>query len=214
MADEAETIPAPTSEAPAAETPAEGAPSLEEGTILGGDPAPEIVEEPKPEAAIVPEKYELAMPEGVALDEDAFALAEPVFRDIGLSNDQAQKLADAFPGIATKISERAAQAFTDKMTAEVVATRKAWAQEAQALPDVGGANFEASKAHSAKFIDTFGGPDLRTILNDSGLGNHPALFAAFAKAGAQLAEDQDASRGSAQDGKPKNLGEVYYPAST
>jgi hypothetical protein len=35
----------------------------------------------------------------------------------------------------------------------------------------------------------FGGDELKQVLNESGLGNHPALFKAFAKIGKAMSED-------------------------
>ncbi|MDD1107598.1 peptidase, partial [Klebsiella pneumoniae] len=44
-----------------------------------------------------PEKYEFTAPEGAELDSKAVELFEPVARELGLSNDQAQKLAGLWP---------------------------------------------------------------------------------------------------------------------
>ena len=44
--------------------------------------------------SVVPEKYEFKLPEGVTLDETSLALVTPAFKELGLSNEQAQKLVD------------------------------------------------------------------------------------------------------------------------
>lgn len=227
--------------APAGEAaPAAEADPLSGGTILGEQPAAEAAaaapaEGEKPaegEAAKegegakaegdqptgAPETYELALPDGVTLDEGAWALAEPVVRELGLSNEQASKLAAIYPQLAQSSQEAASAAIIG----EVVEQRKAWATETQNDPTYGGAQYEASKVHAARFIDTFGrtaqGADgktvnvLRQVMDETGLGNHPALFAAFAKAGADLAEDTP-PRGNPPANEPKTLGEKYFGAS-
>lgn len=165
-----------------------------------------------------PETYELELPDGMVLDEAAFALAEPVFRELNLSNEQASKLAGLYPQLAQAGQTAASQAIIG----EVVAQRKAWATETQNDPTYGGANFEASKVNAARFIDQFGTSEtdkdgksvnvLRRVMDETGLGNHPALFAAFAKAGAELAEDVP-NDPTPPANAPKTLGEKYYGAS-
>lgn len=44
--------------------------------------------------SVVPEKYEFKLPEGITLDEASMKLVEPAFKELGLSNEQAQKLVD------------------------------------------------------------------------------------------------------------------------
>lgn len=46
-----------------------------------------------------PEKYEFKAGEGVELDAEALKDFEPVARDLNLTNEQAQKLVDAYPKI-------------------------------------------------------------------------------------------------------------------
>lgn len=70
-----------------AETPAE-----ELKTLL--DEASEEEKTVEGEAKKVPEKYEFKLPEGMTLDEAAMAIVSPVFKELGLDNDQAQKLVD------------------------------------------------------------------------------------------------------------------------
>lgn len=207
----------PAATPPVGDPPADPAtpPAADDSTILGGDPVADPPADPGAAAEpVIPEHYELTMPEGVTLDEESLALVEPVFKDIKLTQEAAQKIADVFPSIAEKIAQRSTEAANNRILTEVVAQRKEWAEGCQKDPVYGGPNFDASKANAAKFIDQFGGDQLRSILNDSGLGNHPALFAACAKAGAMLAEDQDASHGETTNTKPATLGEKYYgPAS-
>ncbi|MCV5473515.1 peptidase, partial [Escherichia coli] len=67
----------------------------QEGEKKEGDQPAEKKEGDKPEGA--PEKYEFQAAEGVELDADALKDFEPVARELNLTNEQAQKLVDAYP---------------------------------------------------------------------------------------------------------------------
>lgn len=68
-------------------------------------------EEQKQEGA--PEKYEFTAGEGVELDADALKDFEPVARDLNLTNEQAQKLVDAYPKILAGVQQRQAEALAE-----------------------------------------------------------------------------------------------------
>ena len=61
-----------------------GDPALPAGDPPAGDPA-------TPPAPVLPEKYELAL-DGMTVDPALVELADPVFRELNLSNDQANQL--------------------------------------------------------------------------------------------------------------------------
>jgi transcription antitermination factor NusG len=58
-----------------------------------------------------PEKYEFKAGEGVELDTEALKDFEPVARDLNLTNEQAQKLVDAYPKILAGVQQRQAEAW-------------------------------------------------------------------------------------------------------
>lgn len=195
-------------------------PALSDETALGGkgaDPAdladPENPEggEPKPgdEApAGPPETYEIKPPEGMELDGDALALAEPVFRDLGLTNDQAQKLTDAYVQISAQAGTRAVEA----QQTEIATQRKAWLDEAKADPEIGGAQWDASLETAGKALDRLGAPagsQFRELLNATGLGNHPDMVRMFVKIGKSVGEDADFVPARTDTGA-KTREEKYY----
>lgn len=202
--------PAPADPAPTADSaPVDDAPG---DTILGGeapaaDPAKPEGEAPVEPAPGAPEAYELSAPEGMVLDTDALAIAEPVLRDLNLTNEQAQKLTDAYAQILPKVAER----YQAEQSTAITAQRTAWANEAKADPEIGGANWDASVTASAKALDRFGAPagsPFRQLLNDSGLGNHPEMIRMFANIGKTIGEDTDFVPSNAR--QPKSTEEKYY----
>ncbi|MFM7349501.1 MAG: hypothetical protein ACKO01_08420 [Erythrobacter sp.] len=164
-------------------------------------------------APVVPEKYELTASEGQPdLDPAALEAATPVFQELGLTNEQAQKL--------IPVAEQFAASITDtlnKQILESVATeRAAWLNEAKADEEIGGNRWDTSLVTAAKALDTLGfpkGSPLRNLLDDSGLGNHPEMIRAFVKVGRAISEDSDFPRSGAATTGARSAAETLYPSS-
>lgn len=63
-----------------------------------------------------------------------------------------------------------------------------WESEAKADKDIGGDAFDANLATAKKAIDAFGDDALKSVLNESGLGSHPAVIKFAVKAGKALSD--------------------------
>lgn len=139
-------------------------------------------------AAGAPEKYELTPPEGFeAIDAALMGEAEPVLRELNLTNEEAQKLV---PLVGKAIQDAVAKA-NDAGAQQVSDLRKGWADAFDADPEIGGANRKATEAAAAKAFDHYGlkpGEGLRQLLDESGLGNHPDMIRFVARVGRDLAE--------------------------
>lgn len=139
-------------------------------------------------AIAAPDKYDLKVPEGSTFDAEAFSAVEPTLREINLSNDQAQKLVDAYAGkVMPALTKRANDAILNKAADQ----RKEWADAFEKDPDIGGAKKGDTLSAAARVFDHYGlkkGEGLRLLLDESGLGNHPDLIRVFAKIGADMAE--------------------------
>lgn len=166
------------------------------------DPAAEPAA-PAVVAPVVPEKYEFKAPEGVTFDTAQIDAFSPVAKELGLSNDQAQKLVDIHVA-----QTQAAQAAQHEAW-EAVA--KQWADEARADKEIGGVKFDESIRFASKAIDKFGSRELREALDTSKMGNHPAVVRFFVTVGRQLAEDAMLNGNAAQGGVPKTLAEKMFP---
>lgn len=138
--------------------------------------------EAKPE---VPEKYEFKAPEGVDLDSELVTGFEPFAKEIGLSQEQAQKFVDFYAAnILPRIEAReAAQA---EQWANTVSE---WAETAKKDKEYGGDQFDANLAYAARARDKFGTPELKAVLDQTGIGNHPELIRFFIRAGKSLTDD-------------------------
>jgi hypothetical protein len=171
-----------TSAAPAGAAPtASGAPAslLTEGGQGEAKPGEGTQSQPgeaKP-GSEVPETYEFKMPEGVELDDAAAAEFSTLAKELKLPAAEAQRVAD----IAIKMAQRQAE-----QTAKTV---KDWADQSKADKEFGGDNLDANLAVAKKAIDTFGSKELKALLVESGLGNHPELIRFAFKAGKAMSDD-------------------------
>jgi hypothetical protein len=140
-----------------------------------------------------PEKYELTLPEGMALDEGLMAEATPVFQELKLDNEGASKLIP----LIQKYDERRAAAQIeahDAMGAD-------WAKAAKADPRIGGKNWTETERFVAKALDTAAQGlgkegakqvgEFKQLLDDTKLGNHPVLISMFRFYGERISEDTD-----------------------
>lgn len=128
-----------------------------------------------------PEKYEFTAGEGVELDTEALKDFEPVARDLNLTNEQAQKLVDAYPRILAGVQQRQAEAWQ--------AQTEQWAVDVKADKEIGGDKLTANLSAAQRALDQFGTPELKEYLNTTGLGNHPDLVKTFVKIGKAMSED-------------------------
>lgn len=171
----------------------EPAPAKQDAPASGDNPAPTGTEpsktndkantEPKGDdkksVSAAPEKYEFTAGKDQELDKEAVAAFEPIAREIGLSNEQAQKIVDVYGStIMPQIAKQQEAAWQKQVTE--------WAETVKADKELGSVE---SIGNAQKAMDQFGTPELKQYLNDSGLGNHPELFRIFSKIGKAMSED-------------------------
>ena len=153
---------------------------------------------------VVPETYAFKdLPEGYALSEQQLAEVSPLFKDLGLTQEQADKLV-AFDD---KRALAAEQAGLEQRQGLVTGWEKSLREDAT----FGGANFDANVGVAQKALAQFGSPELSTMLKESGLGSHPEVVRLFHRIGQQLAEGQLHS-GSGNQSR-KTDAEVFYGKS-
>lgn len=126
-----------------------------------------------------PDKYEFKAPEGRNFDNEVISSFSEIAKELNLSQDSAQKMLDK---VGSKMVER--------QQAHLAAISQEWAQASQADKEFGGDNIQSNLAVAKKALDAFGTPELRSLLNESGLGNHPELIRFFYRAGKSISEDQ------------------------
>jgi hypothetical protein len=155
-------------------------------------------EKAAPEGA--PEKYEFKEVEGQKLDESVIGAFSEVAKELNLTQDAAQKVVDKM-GPAMALRQKAA----------MEAASKEWAEQARADKEFGGANLDANLGIAKKALDAFGSPELATLLNESGLGNHPDVVRAFYRVGKAISEDRLVTGNASPTTAAKDHASRLYP---
>lgn len=162
---------------PATEPTAAPAAAPDGGNPQGQQPAGEA----KTEAAAAPEKYDFVMPEGFELNQEVAGEFEAYARELNLPQDKAQAVVNM--GVKLMQSAQTKQAEMYQQTQEQ------WRNEVVNDKEIGGQALAENLSYAAKVLDTFA-PDLRGVLDETGLGNHPAFVKAFVKIGKAISEDR------------------------
>ena len=126
---------------------------------------------------------------------------DPVLRDLKLSNEQANKLAGVLATARAADAKAAEDAFAEQVAG--------WAKQAQDDKEIGGAAFGENVKGAQKAIATFASPELKTLLDSTGLGNHPELLKFCTRIGKALGEDQHNGTASAGGGQRSLEGRLY-----
>jgi hypothetical protein len=118
-------------------------------------------------------------------------------QEAGISAEQAQKVLDFYAQTEKGLAEKYAESQKAQTTT--------WLEEARQDKEIGGAKWDATVADAKKAITQMGSPALKTLLNQTGLGNHKDVIAFFAKAGRTLSEDRLPKGASAAADVPKEI---------
>ncbi len=148
----------------------------------------------------VPESYDIKAPEGMTLDLEMLESFTPVFKELGLTNEQTQKLVDVYAPhmqqTAEKQQEEALKQF--KKTVE------GW--KADTIKELGN-DKDKKLAFAAKARNKFGDESFLEMVNDLGVGNHPSMVRFLIKVGKTISEDAFVDgKGS---GKSSSLKKMY-----
>lgn len=124
-----------------------------------------------------PEEYGIAkpenLPEGVSWDENLAKWFAATAHSVGMPKAMAQKFMEQWNGLA-------AQSFEE---------RQRQAEEAlRPLREEWGKSFDGRVELGVRAVKHFGGEDLAKYLNESGLGNNPALIKTFSRIGKMLVD--------------------------
>ena len=171
--------------------------TLTTGTALDTT-ATETTSGAKPAASVEEVTYDFKAPEGIELNPEDLGEFTKIAKDLKLPADKAQGLVD----LVAKREQARAEAFTK--------TVNDWAEQVKADKELG---TPESLASAAKVIDTFGTPELKAVLNSTGLGNHPEVVRLAVKIGKAISEDKIV--GAAGSGNaPRNTADILYGTPT
>ena len=164
------------------------------------------------ETPSVPEAYDFKAPDGLTLDADLLAEASPIFKELGLSQDAAQKLVD-FYATKSKTTNEALAKTVDDM-------RAGWRNEIAADKEIGGkldsVKIELGRAKDKMSAETRAAFD--NAMNTTGMGDHPGIvkglyeLAKLVNEGTHVTGGTPSPLGQSRDGtasRPTIAGALY-----
>lgn len=166
--------------------------------------APAEDEEPKTEEpkAVVPEEYaDFTLPEGVEISEATAAAVDATAKELGLTQEQAQKFAERSIKQEKDMSDGRDAGFTN--------LKKEWREEAAKDEEIGGPDLVKNMSYVKIALDKFATPELREALEKSGLGNHKEFLRLLYRTGRAVSEDNIVG-GKAPDTKSRTRAEIIY----
>lgn len=188
-----EPKPAETLLGKADQTVSEGAPK--EAPKEGAEKAPV-------EAKVVPEKYDLKLPDGSALNPARVEKIALFAKENGLSQDEAQRVVE-------RESDAVAD-FAKGQNENYERTKSQWLESSKSDSEIGGEHLKESVHVANSVIEKYGSTALRENLNATGLGNHPELIRMMVKIGREMGPDKLVVAGSETAGKPKPTAERVW----
>lgn len=156
----------------------------------------------------IPEKYELKLADGTPLDANADVQTIATFaKENGMTQEQAQKLADHNQTIAKSLLQR--------QTAFVVQERENWKKQTETDKELGGEKLQNTLSTAKLAMDRFApeGSALHKILIETGYGNHIEWVRLMHSIGKAMQEDKGLGGGGG-GGKKKDAAHRLYPNLT
>ena len=161
----------------------------------------------KAKAGLVPEKYELKMIDGIAAQGELLDKVTPVFKELKITAEGAQKLADVYGPYLKEAGVKAGEAFKKQQEDNFQAFIKS---ERENTYTKLGAEKDATLALVAKTRDRFFPPEVRELMFASGLADNYEFNMALAKIGKQISEDQLIEGPGEKPESPKSQAEIMY----
>ena len=113
------------------------------------------------------------------LDPDVVTAFGDVAKDLDMPQDAAQKVLDKMAPVI--------QAKQAKVLEQV---RSDWANDSQSDSEFGGEALTANLDIAKTALDTFGTDSLKSLLQETGFGNHPEIIRFMYRAGKAISEDE------------------------
>ena len=152
------------------------------------------------------ELTDFTLPEGVQMDTEAMGDFKNLAKELGLKQEGAQKVAD----LGAKLSQK----WEAKQAEQIQAFKDGLIESAKADKEIGGDKLPENMAVAEKALETFGTPELRTLLKQTGFGNHPEIIRAFYRAGKAISNDRfvTGANGPSQSSGERDFAKALYPS--
>ncbi len=190
----------PTDEPSTTVVPDEGQQQSETQAPVEGEGQPPQEPDKDDKAEGAPDEYQFTMPEGQEVDAQLVEHFSEAARELNLSQDAAQQLLG-----------KMAPAMAARQAEQIAAVQEQWAEDSRVDKEFGGDHLTENLGLAKQAMDQFATPELRTLLNESGMGNHPEVIRMFVRVGKTISEDGFVS-GKGASSHPGDV-KSFYPNS-
>lgn len=150
-----------------------------------------------------PEEYsEFTLPEGMEHVEEEMKEATTIFKELNLSQEQAQKIVNLNSTRLQTEADAQAKVWNDTMDE--------WKKGVEDDKEYGGAKLDESLVSVRKAVSAFGSDDFKDMLDTTGVGNHPEMIRYLIAVGNTVKED-DILHGNSSGGVDKTQAEIMFP---
>lgn len=147
----------------------------------------------------VPEVYSFNPPEGLSIDETVIDAFSEVSKTLGLSQEKAQTVID-----------KMAPAIAERQREQLNAIRQEWIDATHADREFGGRGLNENLGVAKRAFDAYATPAFRTLLDETGLGNHPEIIRMFYRVGKTISEDRFVGGGTGPVHVGRSRAELIY----
>ena len=150
-------------------------------------------------------KYaEFKLPEGINVDKNILAIATAQFRDLGLTQEQAQGIVDLSPRVSEAV-RNAQQQEWDMTTAR-------WAREVRNDPEIGKSNFKKSISRAERVLRRFDHEGkLQEFLVTTKAGNNPDMIRFLVNIDNAVAESSLGRMSAGSQKRELSDAELFFP---
>ncbi len=166
-------------------------------------PVPDANKGTEGSARVVPDKYDLKLPDGSLLNAKATEEIASFAKEKKLTQEEAQAILERESALLAS--------YVDSQKQQLAQQQKEWVESIKTDKELGGDGFNKNIEMAKRVVDRYGTDSFKKALNDSGLGNHPELVRFVSRIGKIMSEDQLVIPGTQSTGK-RSLEEIFYPS--
>jgi hypothetical protein len=155
----------------------------------------------------VPEKYEVKLPEGLDKDMTLLEKISPVFKELNITGEQAQKLVDVY---APHVKEQMANLEKTLKEQQEVNFQKFVESERKNTMEKLGATAKDELVFAAKSRDRFFSPETQELLNAAGIANNFSFISDLIRIGRHISEAKLVDGKGVKQHEKQSDGEILY----
>jgi len=147
------------------------------------------------------------IPEGLEVDETMLDSVTPIMRELGLEQEQAQKLVSAYADVVQQQAEAQAAAIKE--------TFEGWVETAKKDPEIGGDKWDQTVERANAVLRKLGTKELiDDVIVGNGMGNHPEVIRLLNRAADELLSDEAPTGKQTDASGPVALESAWYGDTT